>query len=72
MVGKAKEVCARKRWNLLIMSQASRSKAKSKAKSRVNEAGNYTKPELRKQIFNKLKQAVKAVRLVNGLLVKLK
>jgi len=26
-----------------------------RAKSRVNEAGNYTKPELRKQIFNRVK-----------------
>jgi hypothetical protein len=32
-----------------------RQKAKSKAKSRVNEAGNYTKPELRKRIFNRIK-----------------
>ena len=32
-----------------------RKKAKSKAKSRVNEAGNYTKPELRKRIFNRIK-----------------
>lgn len=26
-----------------------------KAKSRVNEAGNYTKPALRKRIFNRIK-----------------
>jgi hypothetical protein len=26
-----------------------------KTKSKVNEAGNYTKPELRKQIFNRIK-----------------
>ena len=32
-----------------------RSKAKSKSKSRVNEAGNYTKPGLRKSIFNRIK-----------------
>ena len=37
------------------MSQSTRSKAKSKAKSRVNEAGNYTKPEMRKRLFNKIK-----------------
>ncbi len=24
-------------------------------KSRVNEAGNYTKPEMRKRLFNKIK-----------------
>jgi len=37
------------------MSEDSRKKAKGKAKSRVNEAGNYTKPELRKRIFNRIK-----------------
>ena len=37
------------------MSKESRSKAKAKAKSRVNEAGNYTKPGLRKSIFNRIK-----------------
>jgi len=30
-------------------------KAKKKTKSRVNEAGNYTKPEMRKRLFNKIK-----------------
>jgi len=28
---------------------------KKKSKSRVNEAGNYTKPEMRKRLFNKIK-----------------
>ena len=41
------------------MSQSTRSKAKSKEKSRVNEAGNYTKPELRKRLFNKIKAGSK-------------
>ena len=41
------------------MSQSTRSKAKSKAKSRVNEAGNYTKPEMRKRLFNKIKAGSK-------------
>jgi len=27
----------------------------AKAKSKVNEAGNYTKPELRKRLFNQIK-----------------
>ena len=27
---------------------------KKKTKSRVNEAGNYTKPELRKRLFNEI------------------
>ena len=29
--------------------------AKKKAKSRVNEAGNYTKPAMRKRMFNAIK-----------------
>ena len=28
---------------------------KRKTKSRVNEAGNYTKPTMRKRLFNKIK-----------------
>ena len=28
---------------------------KKKSKSRVNEAGNYTKPAMRKRIFNRIK-----------------
>jgi len=34
-------------------------KKKSKAKSRVNEAGNYTKPGMRKALFNKIKAGSK-------------
>lgn len=30
-------------------------KSKPPAKSKVNAAGNYTKPEMRKQLFNKIK-----------------
>ena len=30
-------------------------KSKPKAKSKVNAAGNYTKPSLRKNIFNRIK-----------------
>ena len=30
-------------------------KTKKKSKSRVNEAGNYTKPSMRKRLFNKIK-----------------
>ena len=32
---------------------------KKKTKSRVNEAGNYTKPALRKRIFNTIKAGSK-------------
>lgn len=35
---------------------------KKKAKSRVNEAGNYTKPGLRKRIFNRIKAGSKGGR----------
>lgn len=41
------------------MSAKSRSKAKAKAESRVNEAGNYTKPGLRKKIFERIKAGSK-------------
>jgi hypothetical protein len=34
-------------------------KKKKKSKSRVNEAGNYTKPALRKRLFNKIKAGTK-------------
>lgn len=32
---------------------------KKKAKSRVNEAGNYTKPTMRKRLFNSIKAGTK-------------
>jgi hypothetical protein len=32
---------------------------KKKTKSRVNEAGNYTKPTLRKRLFEKIKRGSK-------------
>ena len=31
----------------------------AKAKSKVNEAGNYTKPTMRKRIFNRIKAGTK-------------
>ena len=33
--------------------------AKKKTKSRVNEAGNYTKPTMRKNLFNRIKACTK-------------
>ncbi len=33
--------------------------AKAKPKSKVNEAGNYTKPSMRKALFNKIKAGSK-------------
>jgi hypothetical protein len=34
-------------------------KKPAKSKSKVNEAGNYTKPELRKSLFKKIKADTK-------------
>ena len=34
-------------------------KPKRKAKSRVNEAGNYTKPTMRRNLFNRIKAVTK-------------
>lgn len=31
--------------------------AKAKSKSKVNAAGNYTKPEMRKRLFNQIKSS---------------
>ena len=33
--------------------------AKSKPKSKVNEAGNYTKPTMRKRLFERIKRGTK-------------
>tara|TARA_R110001632_G_scaffold10304_2_gene38348 strand:+ start:1627 stop:1815 length:189 start_codon:yes stop_codon:yes gene_type:complete len=33
--------------------------AEKKTKSKVNEAGNYTKPTMRKRLFNKIKASTK-------------
>ena len=34
-------------------------KKKTKSKSKVNEAGNYTKPTMRKNLFNRIKAGSK-------------
>ena len=41
------------------MVQSTKSKTKRKSKSRVNEAGNYTKPTMRKRLFNRIKAGSK-------------
>ena len=41
---------------------AKKRNTKSKSKSRVNEAGNYTKPSLRKRLFNEIKAGSKGGR----------
>ena len=38
---------------------AAKKKTKKKSKSKVNEAGNYTKPAMRKRLFNKIKAGTK-------------
>ena len=43
---------------------------KKKSKSRVNEAGNYTKPALRRGCLTQSRLVEKAVSLVSGLRVK--
>lgn len=42
----------------IAMSEAGRKVSKNKG-SRVNEAGNYTKPTMRKNLFNKIKAGSK-------------
>ena len=41
---------------------AKKRKVKRKSKSRVNEAGNYTKPSLRKRLFSEIKAGSKGGR----------
>ena len=43
----------------VTMKRGGKVKTKKKSKSRVNEAGNYTKPGLRKRIFNRIKAGSK-------------
>ena len=45
--------------SLLKKQKTMTKKPKKKAKSRVNEAGNYTKPTMRKRIFNRIKAGSK-------------
>ena len=40
----------------------SKSKPKAKKKSTVNKAGNYTKPTMRKRLFNKILRGTKGGR----------
>ena len=69
MTGKAKKVIKKVASKLTKASKAHAGQAKAlsaiklkkggKTKSRVNEAGNYTKPEMRKRLFNKIKAGSK-------------
>ena len=68
-MSRAKKVVERVATKLKKASKAHAGQAKSlesisfkkgrKTKSRVNEAGNYTKPGLRKRIFNRIKAGSK-------------
>ena len=40
---------------IIRMGKGGKTKKKKKSKSRVNEAGNYTKPGMRKRLFNRIK-----------------
>lgn len=42
-----------------MFKKGGKAKKKKKSKSRVNEAGNYTKPEMRKRIFQRIKAGSK-------------
>jgi len=48
---------APKKGDFASAAKTARYKEGGEAKSKVNEAGNYTKPELRKRIFNSIKAA---------------
>ena len=48
---------APKKGDFANAAKTARYKEGGEAKSKVNEAGNYTKPELRKRIFNSIKAA---------------
>ena len=37
------------------MAKTTKKTTKKKSKSTVNKAGNYTKPEMRKRLFNRIK-----------------
>tara|TARA_R100001015_G_C4526211_1_gene93854 strand:+ start:366 stop:572 length:207 start_codon:yes stop_codon:yes gene_type:complete len=41
------------------MPRKAKTKTKKKSKSRVNEAGNYTKPSMRKRLFERIKAGSK-------------
>ena len=48
--------------NKTTKSRSKSRKTKPKSKSRVNEAGNYTKPAMRKRLFNRIKAGGKGGR----------
>ena len=60
MTGKVMSKASKKVFHFKDLSDAAKKKAApKKAKSRVNEAGNYTKPTMRKRLFNKIKAGSK-------------
>tara|TARA_R100001440_G_scaffold21276_3_gene35163 strand:+ start:3333 stop:3644 length:312 start_codon:yes stop_codon:yes gene_type:complete len=52
---KASKLHAKQAKSLSALKLKKGGPVKKKSKSRVNEAGNYTKPTMRKNLFNKIK-----------------
>ena len=54
----------KRKWvvHLLILTAVSTKKRTPKSKSKVNAAGNYTKPGMRKRLFNEIKASGKGGR----------
>ena len=79
MTAKAKATVKKVAGKLRKASKAHAGQAKAlsalklkKGGSTVNKAGNYTKPTMRKNLFNRIKAGTKGGEQVNGLLEKLK
>ena len=69
-IAKTKKLGYSVKYFKMIGFKNAKTRKKGKSKSRVNEAGNYTKPVMRKEFLIKSKRAVKVVPLVSGLPVK--
>ena len=58
----------RDNWDLIF--GGNNANKENESKSTVNKAGNYTKPTMRKRLFERLKPVLKVVKPVSGLLEK--
>lgn len=52
----------KRKWVVQILTAVSTKKRTPKSKSKVNAAGNYTKPGMRKRLFNEIKAGSKGGR----------
>ena len=52
----------KRKWVVQILTAVSSKKRTPKSKSKVNAAGNYTKPGMRKRLFNEIKAGSKGGR----------